>query len=221
MDLRVTADAAAAAHEAAGWVAHHLRGAVQRRGAATFAVSGGSTPAAMFRALAETDLPWASVSVFQVDERVAPDGDPARNAGLLDLFPSAATVHPMPVTATDLVAAARRYADLLPVKFDLVHLGLGDDGHTASWPPGDPVIDDESPVALSREYRGHTRMTLTPPVVNAARHRLVLAAGADKAAALEGWLLGAETLPVRRVRAADTVVVVDVAAAARLPGIAR
>jgi 6-phosphogluconolactonase len=221
MDLRVTADAAAAADEAAGWVAHHLRGAVQRRGAATFAVSGGSTPAAMFRALAVMDIPWASVSVFQVDERVAPDGDPARNAALLELFPSAATVHPMPVTATDLSAAAGRYAELLPPKFDMIHLGLGDDGHTASWPPGDPVIDDQSPVALSGEYRGHVRMTLTPTVVNTARHRLVLAAGADKAVPLEGWLLGAETLPIGRVRAANTVVVVDVAAAARLPGVAR
>ena len=221
MDLRVTADAAAAADEAAGWVAHHLRGAVQRRGVATIAVSGGNTPAAMFRSLAAMDLPWESVHVFQVDERVAPDGDPARNAPLLELFPSVAIRHPMPVTAADLQAAARDYADVLPDKFDLVHLGLGDDGHTASWPPGDPVVDQEVPVALCGEYRGHVRMTLTPPVVNAARHRLVLAAGADKAAPLEGWLLGDTSLPIRRVRVANTVVVVDVAAAARLPGVAR
>ncbi len=221
MDLRVTADAAAAAEEAAGWVAHHLRGAVQRRGVATFAISGGSTPAAMFRSLAAIDLPWQSVHLFQVDERVAPDGDPARNAPLLELFPSASTRHPMPVTATDLEAAARSYAALLPDKFDLVHLGLGDDGHTASWPPGDAVVDQQAPVALCAEYRGHVRMTLTPPVVNAARHRLVLAAGADKAAPLEGWLLGDASLPIRQVRSANTVVVVDVAAAARLPGVAR
>jgi 6-phosphogluconolactonase len=221
MDLRVTADAAAAADEAAGWVAHHLRGAVQRRGIATIAVSGGNTPAAMFRSLATADLPWESVHVFQVDERVAPDGDPARNAPLLELLPPSATRHPMPVTAADLQAAARRYASDLPDKFDLVHLGLGDDGHTASWPPGDPVVDQEEPVALCGEYRGHVRMTLTPPVVNAARHRLVLAAGADKAAPLEGWLLGDASLPIRQVRSANTVVVVDIAAAARLPGVAR
>jgi 6-phosphogluconolactonase/glucosamine-6-phosphate isomerase/deaminase len=220
MDLRVTSDAAAAAHEAAGWVAHHLRGAVQRRGAASFAVSGGSTPAAMFRSLAAMDVPWPSVSVFQVDERVAPDGDPARNAALLALLPGSARVHPMPVTSSDLRTAALRYAELLPARLDLVHLGLGDDGHTASWPPGDPVIDLDVPVGISGEYRGHVRMTLTPPVVNAARHRLVLAAGADKAAPLEGWLLGDASLPIRRVRASDTVVVVDLAAAARLPGIA-
>lgn len=221
MDLRVTADAAAAAQEAAGWVAHHLRGAVQRRGVATFAVSGGTTPAAMFRSLATFDLPWESVHVFQVDERVAPDGDPARNAPLLELLPPAATRHLMPVTAADLQAAASGYAAELPDKFDLVHLGLGDDGHTASWPPGDPVVEQEVPVALCGEYRGHVRMTLTPPVVNAARHRLVLAAGDDKAGPLEGWLLGDTSLPIRRVRAANTVVVVELAAAARLPGVAR
>ena len=221
MDLRVTTDAAAAAAEAAGWVGHHLRGAVQRRGAASIAISGGSTPAAMFRALAAVDLPWEAVSVFQVDERVAPEGDPARNVALLALFPPAATVHPMPVTDADLAAAARRYAALLPSRFDVVHLGLGDDGHTASWPPGDTVIDREEPVAISGVYRGHVRMTLTPPVVNSARHRLVLAAGADKAAPLEGWLLGDASLPIHRIRSSDTVAVVDVAAAARLPGMAR
>ncbi len=221
MDVRVLDDAAGAAAEAADWTAHQLRNAVRRRGAATIAVSGGSTPATMFAALATMDLPWDAVTVFQVDERVAPDGDPARNSALLAAFPAAARVKPMPVTAKDLRAAARRYADVLPDRLDVVHLGLGDDGHTASWPPGDPVADETVAVALSGEYRGHVRMTLTPPVVNGARHRLLLAAGADKAAPLEGWLLGNEALPVRRVRVSDTVVVVDRAAAARLPGIGR
>ncbi len=220
MDVRVTADAAAAAVEAAGWTAHQLRGAVQRRGAATIAVSGGTTPAAMFRELAMLEVPWECVTVYQVDERVAPDGDAARNAALLDLFPAAARVLPMPVTDDDLHAAAARYAAALPSRLDVVHLGLGDDGHTASWPPGDRVVDDEALVALSGTYRGHVRMTLTPVAVNAARHRLVLAAGSDKAAPLEGWLLGSTALPVRRVRNSDTIVVVDVAAAARLPGVA-
>jgi 6-phosphogluconolactonase/glucosamine-6-phosphate isomerase/deaminase len=221
MDLRVLDDAAAAANEAAGWTAHHLRGAVQRRGVATFAVSGGTTPAAMFATLATLDVPWEHITIFQVDERVAPDGDAARNAALLALFPSAARLQPMPVTESDLAVAASRYAEQLPTRFDVVHLGLGDDGHTASWPPGDAVIDEVAPVALCGEYRGHVRMTLTPSVVNAARHRVVLAAGADKAAPLEGWLLGNDTLPIARVRAADTLVVVDRAAAARLPGMGR
>lgn len=221
MDLRITSDAAGAAAEAADWLAHQLRGAVRRRGAATLAASGGSTPGAMLAALAAMDVPWDAVTVFQVDERVAPDGDPARNIALLDVLPGAATVHPMPVMASDLGAACARYAALLPRRLDVVHLGIGDDGHTASWPPGDRVAESPDPVALSGTYRGHVRMTLTPSVVNAARHRLVLAAGADKASPLERWLLGDESVPVHRVRRSDTVVVVDRAAAARLPGMPR
>jgi len=221
MDLRVLDDAAGAAAEAAGWTAHHLRGAVRRRGSASIAVSGGTTPASMFAELATMDLPWDRITVFQVDERVAPDGDAARNARLLELFPAAARLEPMPVTDRDLSDGAARYGRALPGRFDIVHLGIGDDGHTASWPPGDPVVDAAEPVALSRESRGDVRMTLTPPVVNAARYRLVLAAGADKAAPLEGWLLGNDSLPIHRVRGSDTVVVVDRAAAARLPGMGR
>jgi len=222
MDVRVAPDAASAATEAAGWVAHHLRNAVVRRGAATLAVSGGTTPAAMFTALAALDVPWEQLTVFQVDERVAPDGDPARNASLLDLLPLHGNhVRLMPVTEADLAAAAGRYAALLPDRLDIVHLGLGDDGHTASWPPGDSVVDSTDLVALSGEYRGHVRMTLTPLAVNAARHRLVLAAGPDKAVPMERWLLGDPDVPVHLVRRSDTVVVIDQAAATRLPGAGR
>ena len=111
-------------------------------------------------ALARADLPWDRVGVWQVDERVAPDGDPDRNANQLNGFPG--RHHPMPVTAADLDRAATRYAKTLPERFDVVHLGMGPDGHTASWPPSDPVIDSERPVALSRPYQGRVRMTLTP-----------------------------------------------------------
>lgn len=199
-------------------MARQLRNAVRRRGAATLAVSGGSTPALMFAELATLDVPWSSVNVWQVDERVAPDGDPARNAALLDALPLRRNqVRLMPVTSRDLLAAARRYAVGLPVRFDVVHLGMGDDGHTASWPPGDPVVDVVDPVALCGSYNGFVRMTLTPPVVNDARHRLMLTPGASKANAMRGWMLRDATLPVTRVRRADTVVVIDAAAAAQLP----
>jgi 6-phosphogluconolactonase/glucosamine-6-phosphate isomerase/deaminase len=135
MEIRVAADAAAAATDAAEWLAGQLRNAVRRRGAASLALSGGSTPGVMLTVLASLDVPWRKVGVWQVDERVAPDGDPARNARLLaQLDGTGARVRAMSVTARDLAAAARRYAAQLPDRFDVVHLGLGDDGHTASWP---------------------------------------------------------------------------------------
>ncbi len=206
-------DPASAAAAAAQSMARRIRAAVTRRGQATVAVSGGSTPALMFAALAVLPLPWASLRLFQVDERVAPDGDPARNVALLDVLPlNARQLIMMPVTAGDLGAAARRYSAKLPDRFDVVHLGLGDDGHTASWPPGDPVIDSTRSVDLSGEYRGHVRMTLTPTVVNAARSRLLLATGSAKASVLHGWLHGDPALPVQRVRRTGTLVILDRAA---------
>lgn len=222
MDIRVATDPESAAVVAAEWLAWQLRNAGRRRGNVTMAVSGGTTPIPMFHELAQRDVPWDRVTVWQVDERMAPDGDTARNAGLLSGLPlPRIRLRLMPVTARHLPSAMRRYAAGLPDRFDVVHLGLGDDGHTASWPPGDPVIDAPDPVALSATYAGYVRMTLTPQVVNAARHRLVLAPGAAKALPLSRWLLDDHTLPIQRVRRAGTVVVVDTAAAALLPTAAR
>lgn len=211
-------DPAAAAAVAAEVIARSLGNAVRRRGVAFVAFSGGSTPALMLAGLAALDVPWSGVHAFQVDERVVPDGDQRRNIGLLSALPlPARRVHAMPVTATALPAAARRYAAALPQRFDVVHLGLGDDGHTASWPPGDPVVNSTLAVDLCAEFNGTRRMTLTPAVVNAARRRVVLAPGADKAAPLAGWLLGDPALPIQRVHRTATMVVVDRAGAARLP----
>lgn len=208
------------AARAAALLADQVRAAIAARGRATLAVSGGSTAPPMLDALAAAhDLDWTSVDVFQVDERVAPDGDPDRNAGQLTAFPG--RHHLMPVTAADLEAAAGDYAALLPDRFDVVHLGVGPDGHTASWPPGDPVIDRTEPVAVSGVYQGRVRMTLTPPVIDAARARVVLVVGSDKADAIGRWIGGigdASALPVERVPTTGTTVVLDAAAAARLPG---
>jgi len=198
---------------AARAIARRLVNAVAARGTASVAFSGGSTPALMLARMAEFDVPWVHVHVFQVDERVAPDGDPARNAGLLDALPvRRSNLHLMPVTAKDLGAAARRYAAALPERFDVVHLGVGDDGHTASWPPGDPVIDAPGSVAVSQPYQGRVRMTLTPSPVNAARARIVLVAGASKRPALASWLRHDGSVPVDRVRRTATLVIVDAAA---------
>jgi 6-phosphogluconolactonase/glucosamine-6-phosphate isomerase/deaminase len=222
MDIVVAPDARAAAVEAATWVAKLLRNAVSRRGMATVAFSGGSTPALMLGALADLPVPWEATTVFQVDERVAPDGDPDRNATLLDVLrPHRPTIQLMPVTASDLGSARDGYAARLPDRLDVVHLGVGDDGHTASWPPGDPVIEDAGMVAMSREYKGRVRMTLTVHTVNAARRRLVLATGSAKAPVIERWLLHDPAMPVNRVVRTGTVVVLDTEAAARLQHQAR
>ncbi len=203
------------AGEAGQWLARRLRDAVRRRGHATMAVSGGGSAPPMFDALCAQQVPWGDVTVWQVDERIAPDGHPERNAGQLGGFPS--RVELMPVTADDLAAAAQRYASGLPDRFDVVHLGLGGDGHTASWPPGDPVVDSDRSCEVIGEFNGFRRMTLTPPVVNAARSRLMLTFGASKAPMVQRWLLRDAGLPVSRLRRADTWVMLDPAAAADLP----
>lgn len=217
MDIRVASDPAGAAAVAADTIARRLRAAAARRPRVGLAASGGSTPALMFAALAEMPLPWAQVDLYQVDERVAPDGDAARNRSLLDVLPvPAAQIASMPVTAVDLARGARRYASRLPERLDVVHLGIGTDGHTASWPPGDPVIAAAGDVAISSMYQGYVRMTLTPHAVNRTRHRVVLVTGADKAEVVARWLLGDTTLPIQALRRASTTVVLDQAAASHL-----
>lgn len=203
------------ADHAGVWLSRRLRDAVRRRGSASLAVSGGSSAPPLFDALLAADVPWEHITVWQVDERIAPDGDPGRNAGQLDLIPT--SVKLMPVTAVDLRAAARRYGSGLPERFDVVHLGLGDDGHTASWPPGDPVVDSDRPCELVGDFNGFPRMTLTPSVVNRARCRLVLTFGRSKAPMIARWLLGDTGLPVDRLRRSATLVFVDPAAVADVP----
>jgi 6-phosphogluconolactonase/glucosamine-6-phosphate isomerase/deaminase len=212
MDLRVTDDPAATAGH---WLARRLRDAVRRRGAAVIAVSGGGSAPPMFDVLLVQDVPWSQVTVWQVDERVAPDGHPGRNAGQLDGFPCQVVL--MPVTDADLDAAASRYAAGLPERFDVVHLGLGDDGHTASWPPGNAVVDSDARCEAIDEFNGFRRMTLTPPVVNAARSRLMLTSGESKAPMVRRWLLGDPSIPVTRLRRSDTWAMLDRAAASELP----
>jgi len=203
---------------AAERIAFRLRDAVRRRGTASLALSGGSTAPPMIAALLERPVPWERVQVWQVDERVAPDGHEDRNANQLAGLRERCRVHAMPVTATDLRSAARRYGAALPSRFDVVHLGVGDDGHTASWPPGRPEVPtSRRPVELVDEFNGRPRMTLTERVVNGGRSRIVLVAGTRKRRIVERWLLGDAALPVTRVRRTATWVFLDDAAAPAAP----
>ncbi len=222
-------DAAGVAATAADFVAQQLRDAVTERGAFTLAVSGGRSPWAMFAELARHDLPWSAMSIWQVDERIAAAGDPIRNLVGLDRAVGSlpVTLHPMPVEALlgggpggattdeDLIAGTcGGYAESLPERFDLVHLGLGPDGHTASLVPGDDVLGvrDLAVAVTSRAYQGSRRMTLTYPALGRCDQLLWLVTGADKAEALSGLLAGEPAYPASLVEAPRSVVVADRAA---------
>ena len=190
MKIEVLADAESVAREAAAIIAAEARAAVAERGGFVVALSGGRTPLMMLRALSSQDVPWDKLHVVQVDERVAPAGHPDRNLThlrdslLQHALLSADRIHAMPVEASDLEAGAAQYSMTLrklagaqPV-LDLVHLGLGPDGHTASLVPGDPVLDvTEADVAVTGVYQGRRRMTLTYPILNRARRIVWLVTG--------------------------------------------
>jgi 6-phosphogluconolactonase len=229
MEIRVLADATAVAAEAAKLIAREGRGAVAARGRFTMAVSGGHTPWQMLRALAREDVPWNKVYVAQVDERIAPPGHPDRNlTHLRDSLLAHVTLPPenvcaMPVDSPDLAVAAMQYAIRLqeiagaPPVLDLVHLGLGPDGHTASLVPGDPVLDvTDADVALTQPYQEMRRMTLTFPALNRARRILWVVTGPDKAVMLRRLRDGDVSIPAGFVRRDQALVLADRDAAQNL-----
>jgi 6-phosphogluconolactonase len=211
-EVEILPDPEAVARAGAAFVAAQARAAVASRAAFACAVSGGSTPWLMFSYLRFEEMPWPGVTIYQVDERVAPEGDPDRNlVSLRDALGDVpARIVPMPVEAPDLEAAAARYAAALPDRFDLVHLGLGDDGHTASLVPGDPVLEvSDRDVALTGEYRGRRRMTLTYPGLTRADQLLWLVTGADKAEPLASLRAGDRSIPASGVEARASLVLAD------------
>ena len=227
MKVEVFADAESVARQAAALIAAEARAAVAARGRFVIAVSGGHTPWVMLRALTAEEVPWQNVYVAQVDERVAPGGDPDRNLTHLSESLHAPLrleqILAMPVESPDLEAAAARYAATLrkiagsPPVLDLVHLGLGPDGHTASLVPGDPVLDVTSvDVALSGIYQGRRRMTLTYPIINRSRQILWLVTGSEKVEMLGRLRKGDPSIPAGRVRQDQAVVFADKAAAGQL-----
>jgi 6-phosphogluconolactonase len=203
--LEVLADADAVAARGAELIAARAREVAAAQGSFSIAVSGGRTPWVMFGQLEEHELPWQQTQLFQVDERVAPPGSPDRNLTHLIAALSIGaqgSLRPMPVNDDDLEAAAERYGEELPVHLDLVHLGLGPDGHTASLVPGDAVLEvTDRPVALTTgEYQGTHRMTLTYPALEAARELLWIVTGEEKREPLAKLLAGEPSIPAGRVQ---------------------
>lgn len=228
MRLIAAQDEEQAARCAAGELARACAAAVAERGRACIALSGGRSPRRAFELFARAPLPWPSIVVAQVDERCVPAGDPRRNLAALE----ATLVRPgrlppdnllaMPVERDDLERAADDYGALLAGRvgvdgrFDVVQLGLGDDGHTASLVPDDPVLEvAHHDVAITQPYQGTRRMTLTYRVLQRARERLWLVTGAAKAGALDQLLSGTGASPAVRVEREHSIVVADRAA---LPG---
>jgi 6-phosphogluconolactonase len=229
MNIEVFDSADSVAQRAAAIIATEASASVVARGRFLMAVSGGHTPWLMLRALGNMEIPWPAVHVVQVDERVAPYGHPDRNLthlreSLLDhapLFP--VQIHDMPVESPDLEAAAVQYAETLrqiggsPPVLDLVHLGLGPDGHTASLVPGDPVLNvEDADVAVTGPYQGRRRMTLTYPIINRSRRVLWVVTGSEKVQMLHRLLDGDESIPAGRVQRERALVLADHAAAGQL-----
>ncbi|HXP39028.1 MAG TPA: 6-phosphogluconolactonase [Candidatus Acidoferrales bacterium] len=229
MKIKVYPDADAVALEAAKLIAKAAQEAVAARGKFVMAVSGGKTPWIMLRDLAKQEVPWNGVHIVEVDERIAPEGDPDRNLthlreSLLEHAPLRPDqIHAMPVEATNFETACMRYALTLneiagsPPVLDLVHLGLGPDGHTASLVPEDPVLDvKETDVALTGIYQNRRRMTLTYPIINRSRRVLWLVTGSEKTRMLARLQAGDVSIPAGRVSRDHAVVLADLAAAGQI-----
>ena len=229
MKIQVLADADAVAKAGAAAIAEAARSAVATRGRCALALSGGRTPWLVLQALEDQEVPWRQVEIFQVDERVEAADSPDSNLkhlreSLLARVPlPPGNRHPMPVEESDLAAAGASYARTLepvagaPPVLDLVHLGLGPDGHTASLVPDDPVLEiTDAWVGVTGTYQQHQRMTLTYPVLNRARAILFIVTGEDKADALSRLSRHDPTIPAGRVENANVLVIADRGAAARL-----
>lgn len=217
--LEVVEDERAAGRRAAELIADAGRRSVEERDAFKLALSGGRSPWTMLAVLdGMEEMPWENTEILQVDERVAAPGSEERNLThfVLALSPEhQGTLVPMPVTQRDLETSALQYEDSLPHRLDLVHLGLGPDGHTASLVPGDPVLDvaDQKVAMTEHPYQGCRRMTLTYPALDDAREIVWLVIGSEKREALGRLIDGDTTIPAGRVSNGEMTIVADEAAA--------
>ncbi|MBN7810751.1 6-phosphogluconolactonase [Algoriphagus sp. H41] len=226
MDIRTFQSADEVAQEAANFIADRIRENIAKKDFFTMAISGGRTPWEMIKELAKQDLPWEKVFLFQVDERIAPDGHPDRN--LTQLFksientklPTRLNIFPMHVVAEDLDEACQEYAETIKRvtetgKLDLVHLGIGTDGHTASLIPGDEVlaVQDRDVALTSNPYQGRYRMTLTYPLINQAEKILWIITGEEKAEMLSRLLQQDPTIPAGSIGQEQTTILTEESAA--------
>jgi len=222
MNIQKFSDANEVANEAARKIAILARKAVAERGQFLIAVSGGKTPWQMLRALGNEDVPWENMHVFQVDERIAPSGHPDRNLthlreSLLEFAPlNEDHIHAMPVEWSDLESAAVHYGETLsqvagsPAVLDLIHLGLGTDGHTASLIPDDLALEvDDHDVAITGIYQGRQRITLTYPIINRSRNILWVVTGSEKGSMLKRLLVADDSIPAGRVYQDAALVLAD------------
>jgi len=222
MNVEILPDVDSLAQRAAAVIAADARAAVSARGRFVMAVSGGKSPWLMLADLANEDVPWANVHVFQIDERIAPAGDPDRNyVHLRDSLLQHAPIPPeqiyaMPVESPNVEAAAKEYAHTLegvagkPPVLDLAHLGLGPDGHCASLIPGDPVLNVmDRDVAITGVYQGRRRMTLTYPVINRSRRILWLVSGKDKVSAFPKLRAADPSIPAGRISQTQALLLAD------------
>ncbi len=211
-ELQSFADPDLLAKGAASFIARLASETVARTGQFTFAASGGTTPWAMLSELALLDIPWQAIRIFQVDERIVPLDNPMRNVGNINrcLANVRANINGMPVDAVDLEQATRDYGNALPSRIDLVHLGLGVDGHTASLIPGDRALDvTDRLIAITDEYQGSRRMTFTYPAIASADQILWLVAGREKQWSLARLLDGDTSIPAGRVEAPLSLVMAE------------
>ena len=221
MNTVVSPTLADTAHTAARAFAQLARDAVTARGAFHVALAGGSTPKLMYQALREQHVPWAAVHVYFSDERsVGPDSPDSNyklaHDELLAHVPlPEAQVHRMPGEVRPIEDAARAYEALLPPQLDVVLLGMGDDGHTASLFPGTAALSAKGRVASNHVPKLNTdRLTFTFAEINAARERWLLVTGANKATVLREVRDGAGDYPVAGVQ--DPIWFIDQAAAQAL-----
>jgi len=220
MGIDVRPTAAEAGARVASLIAAQMRASVVECGRGSLALSGGRTPEPMLRALGAAEIPWQQVHVFQVDERVVGHDDARRNlSAITAAFESssvpAENVHGMPVDREPLQAGAEQYYTELcayagtPPRIDVVHLGVGEDGHTASLVAHDAALEADGDVAITAPYAGVHRMTLTLRALERAKFRVWLITGASKRRIVRRFLDGDPTIVASRVRREADVIVLD------------